>query len=83
MHDLSRRTPGSDFSHLARNTAAPVLNGPVGVLADPFGHFELPIHDALAWRHTRFFEVEVDVFAVRRLVNHADSNNEFDHCDPR
>jgi hypothetical protein len=57
----------------------PLLDDPVGMFANPLGHFDLAVHHALAGIDALTFEIQSDVFATVRLVNQADCDDEFDH----
>jgi hypothetical protein len=76
---LTRTSLTSDLCDLPGNAAAPALNDPVGVLADPLGHFELPKCHALLVRDFLGFKIEMDVFALGWLIYQTDSNNKLDH----
>jgi hypothetical protein len=69
----------SEIGKLAGDTAAPLPDDPVRVLPDPFCHLDLAIHHALRRRDAVALEVQLDVLAARRLIDHADSEDKLYH----
>ncbi|MFT3731154.1 MAG: hypothetical protein QM780_06975 [Hyphomicrobium sp.] len=61
--------------------AMPLLDDPVGVLSDPFRHFDLAVHQALSGAYALTFEIQRDVFATGRIVDQADGDDKFNHQD--
>lgn len=73
---------GSDFGYLTGSTTGPFLDDPIGVLFDPLGHLELTVHHATMGSEAGRLEVQMHVFAARRLVDHADGNYKLNHRTP-
>jgi len=69
----------SDLCDLTRYLARPLLDDPVGMLTRPLDHGKLAIHGALGRSHTLTLEVEANILATRRLVDHANREDEFNH----
>lgn len=61
----------------------PALDFPVGVITGPFGHFELPVGHALLCRDAFGLEIQADILAAGRLINHADRNDKLNHGAPQ
>jgi hypothetical protein len=75
-----RRTQSaSEIGKLPGNAAVPLPDDPVRVLPDPFRHLDLAIHHALAGADAVAFEVQLDVLAARRLIDHADGEDKLYH----
>jgi hypothetical protein len=69
----------SEIGKLAGDTTTPLPDDPVRVLPDPLCHLDLAVHHALRRRDAVAFEVQLDVLAARRLIDHADGEDKLYH----